>query len=346
MKKFSTAALLLLFVLVPQAVAKARCEFLKTAPDTHRVKEGDTLWQIAATFLENPWCWSTVWERNHEQIRDPHWIYPGQTIYFDRERQQLSLRQDDTVSLARRSPAVRMESLHAAPLPMIAPELGQRLNKTLLLTADTLAMAPKVTNLADGRRMAARGDTIFVSGAVDDHALFQIVRPVQTITDPDTGKPLALTSLRVGTAHLLRRGSDALHPFKVVSSDAEILVGDRLVPLLSREQQSWVPHPAPAISGRIASVLRGATWASVNDVIAINRGLRQGLDAGSVVIVVRDVKIYNDARPTTQAAFMTEEIASLLVFDVADEAALAVVMRAKDTFTIGDTVASVGGDLQ
>ena len=346
MKKFSTAALLLLFVLVPQAVAKARCEFLKTAPDIHKVKQGDTLWQIAATFLENPWCWSTVWERNREQIRDPHWIYPGQTIYFDRERQQLSLRQNDTSSLARRSPAVRMKSLHAAPLPMIAPELGQRLNKTRLLTADALALAPKVTSLADGRRMAAIGDTIFVSGAVDDHTLFQIIRPMQTIADPDTGKPLALTSLHVGTAHLLRRGNDATHPFKVASSDAEILVGDRLVPLLSREQQSWVPHPAPAISGRVASVLRGATWASVNDVVAINRGLRQGLDAGSVVIVVRHVKISNDARPTNQAAFMPEEIASLLVFDVADDAALAVVMHAKDTFTIGDTVASVDGDVR
>ena len=74
MKKFSTAALLLLFFLLPQAVAKARCEFLMNAPDTHRVKEGDTLWQIAATFLENPWCWSAVWQRNREQIRDPHWI--------------------------------------------------------------------------------------------------------------------------------------------------------------------------------------------------------------------------------------------------------------------------------
>ena len=171
MKKFSTAALLLLFVLVPQAVAKARCEFLKAAPDSHKVKEGDTLWQIAATFLENPWCWSAVWERNREQIRDPHWIYPGQTIYFDRERQQLSLRQGDSGSVVHRSPTVRTESLRAAPLPLIAPELGQRLNKTSLVPADTLAMAPKVAGLADGRRMAAMGDAIFVSGSLSDHTL-------------------------------------------------------------------------------------------------------------------------------------------------------------------------------
>jgi len=346
MKKFSTGALLLLFVLIPQAVAKARCEFLKAAPDSHSVKVGDTLWQIAATFLENPWCWGAVWERNREQIRDPHWIYPGQTIYFDRERQQLSLRQSDGGSVVHRSPTVRTESLQAAPLPSIAPELGQRLNKTTLVPADTLAMAPRVAGLADGRRIAAMGDAIFVSGTLNDHTLFQVIRPLQTITDPDTGKPLALTSLRVGTAHLLRAGSDAVHQFKVTSSDAEILAGDRLIPLANLEQQRWSPHPARAVSGRVASVLRGATWVSVNDVVAINRGLRQGLDAGSIVAVVRHVKIYNDARPSAQQAFIPEEIASLLVFHAADEAALAVVMRAKDTFTIGDTIESADGDVR
>jgi len=346
MKKFSTAALLLLFFLLPQAVAKARCEFLMNAPDTHRVKEGDTLWQIAATFLENPWCWSAVWQRNREQIRDPHWIYPGQTIYFDRERQQLGLRQSDAVSVVRRSPTVRPESLRAAPLPVIAPELEKRLSKTTLVPADGLARAPKVVGLAGGRRMASMGDAIFVSGTVNEHTLFQVIRPLQTIVDPDTGKPLALTSLRVGTAQLLRAGSDAMHQFKVTSSDAEILVGDRLVPLVNLEQQRWLHHPTPAVWGRVASVLKGATWASVNDIVAINRGLRQGLDTGSVVAVVRHDKIYGQANQPEPNASMPDEIATLLVFDVSDEAALAVVMRAKDTFTLGDTVESVDRDVR
>lgn len=346
MKKFSTAALLLLFFLLPQAVAKARCEFLMNAPDTHRVKEGDTLWQIAATFLENPWCWSAVWERNREQIRDPHWIYPGQTIYFDRERQQLGLRQSDDVSVVRRSPTVRPESLRAAPLPVIAPELEKRLSKTTLVPADGLARAPKVVGLAGGRRMASMGDAIFVSGTVNEHTRFQVIRPLQTIVDPDTGKPLAVTSLRVGTAQLLRAGSDAMHQFKVTSSDAEILVGDRLVPLVNLEQQRWLPHPTPAVWGRVASVLKGATWASVNDIVAINRGLRQGLDTGSVVAVVRHDKIYGHANQPEPNASMPDEIATLLVFDVSDEAALAVVMRAKDTFTLGDTVESVDRDVR
>jgi hypothetical protein len=194
--------------------------------------------------------------------------------------------------------------------------------------------------------MASVGDAIFVSGTVNEHTRFQVIRPLQTIVDPDTGKPLAQTSLRVGTAQLLRAGSDAMHQFKVTSSDAEILLGDRLVPLVNLEQQRWLPHPTPAVWGRVGAVLKGAKWASVNDIVAINRGLRQGLDTGSVVAVVRHVKIYSQANQPAPNASMPDEIATLLIFDVSDQAALAVVMRARDTFTIGDTVESVDRDVR
>jgi hypothetical protein len=84
----------------------------------------------------------------------------------------------------------------------------------------------------------------------------------------------------------------------------------------------------------------------LNDIVAINRGLRQGLDTGSVVAVVRHDKIYGQANQPEPNASMPDEIATLLVFDVSDEAALAVVMRARDTFTIGDAIESVDRDVR
>lgn len=340
MKKFSTAALLFLLWLAPHAIGQARCTFLSTAPDSHRVKAGDTLWHIAAIFLENPWCWSTVWEINRSQIRDPHWIYPGQVIHFDRAQQRLSLHAGNAGSVVRRSPSLRTETLQAAPLPVLAPELGQRLNKATLMSAEAEANAPRVVGLKDGRRMAAVGDTIFVSGALDGHVQFQVIRPLQSIVDPDTKQALALTSLRIGTV-ALQSADGAMHSFRVTSSDAEIRIGDRLIPLINREPQAWFPHPAAAVAGRVAAVLKGASWASVSDIVAINRGAQHGLDAGSVIAVVRRVRIHADASQPKPASSMPEEVAALLVFDVADHAALAVVMRASDTFTTGDTIESV-----
>jgi len=46
------------------------------------VKQGDTLWDLSATFLNNPFAWPDLWSRN-KHIQDPHWIYPGDSLNIE-----------------------------------------------------------------------------------------------------------------------------------------------------------------------------------------------------------------------------------------------------------------------
>jgi hypothetical protein len=45
----------------------------------HVIQAGDTLWDLARRFYNDPYLWPQLWERNR-YILDAHWIYPGDPL--------------------------------------------------------------------------------------------------------------------------------------------------------------------------------------------------------------------------------------------------------------------------
>jgi LysM repeat protein len=57
----------------------------------HVVRRGDTLWDLAARYLRNPFQWPRIHQANQHLITNPHWIYPDQVIVIPGIRQRVEV---------------------------------------------------------------------------------------------------------------------------------------------------------------------------------------------------------------------------------------------------------------
>lgn len=215
------------------------------------------------------------------------------------------------------------------------------------MSPDELAQAARIVALADGHRIAGTGDLIYVRSKSANTAPLgsaELRRALAPVIDPDDGQPIALATRRVGKVQGLRVAPDGLQAMQVTEAGEEIVAGDVLValPTAPAAERSPVPHPAAGVQGRVAAVLHEGRWATVHDIVALNRGIRHGLDAGSVVHVVRPVRIGSHETPqaVATASGIDEPVATLLVAEALEHAALAIVMRSTEAFSRGAHFAS------
>ena len=80
---------LFLLIALLSPVLATGAELAPGHPQEYVVQRGDTLWDISARFLQEPWLWPEIWDRNR-QIENPHLIYPGDiTSSVDKKPKQL-----------------------------------------------------------------------------------------------------------------------------------------------------------------------------------------------------------------------------------------------------------------
>lgn len=268
-------------------------------PDRYVVVKGDTLWGIAGKFLKDPWLWPKVWQMNREEIKNPHWIYPGDVIVLDTSNGETRLRLlRETVTL---QPGVREEPLAKEPIPTIAPNIiAPFLSQPLVIEEGQLADAPTIIAAQENRVALSPGVRIYVSKIDEgEGALWNIYRPGKTLVDPDTRETLGIEAIYLGDARVTKYGEPA--SADIVRAKEEIFTKDKLVPAPEMLQASFVPRaPEGDIKGRIISVYGGVAEAGRGAIVTLNRGAVDGLEEGHVLAIYREGRII--PRPGSEAA--------------------------------------------
>ncbi len=260
-----------------------------SAPNRYVVVAGDTLWDISAKFLKEPWRWPEIWRMNQEQIKNPHRIYPGEVLLLERDSAGKPYLRKGTVKL---EPQIYATQNAAIALPPIPPNVIEPfISAPLIVEVGALNNAPRIIATQQERINVGNGDLAYVENADPSKSLWNVYRNGSPLFDPADGKTiLGYEAFHLGTAKQLRPGQPAT--FEIQTAKQEIGIGNRLTPIVRPPLIDYVPRkPDSLIEGRIISIYGGIGSAGRGSIVSFNRGALDGIEIGHVLALERNLTI-------------------------------------------------------
>jgi LysM repeat protein len=318
-----------------------------SAPKSYTVKRGDTLWGIATMFLRDPWLWPEIWYVN-PRIENPHLIYPGDVLalaYGADGRLQLQVLSGGP---ARLDPRLRSSPLDGAIPTIPYSAIAAFLSRPTVLTVDQVRHSPHVLIFREEHQAGGTGHEFYVRDLnAAPNARFTVMHVGDPLKDPDTGRMMGYQGIYTATAVITRPGN----PAKGLLTDAarETLRGDLVLASANDAPASLTLRaPKNEVHGRIMSVIDGVRLIGQFDVVLINRGTQDGVDAGDVLAidrigdVIRDNGVSNEHGVGfgggTHVRLPDERAGTLLLFKSFDHMSYGLVVAESSPVRVADIV--------
>lgn len=339
------------------------------APASYVVKKGDTLWDISAMYLNEPWLWPQLWQMN-PQIDNPHLIYPGDTltlVYDAQGRPRLMV--NDNVK--RLSPGVRKtmkgdDAVSTLPLSMIRHYLTFEQS----LTDEQIAALPYILGSNANVKNSVADHTIYAKGVLEPGASYGVYRKGKPYIDLENGEVLGYETKLVATARAFRAGREATEDspteaasLNVLSVKREIKQGDRLMPALEGQALPAffvMQKPEFDVDGTIIDTTSNLREFSKWDIVVLNRGSLNELKAGHMLGIYRnsptvidgeDGPVYVEDATKLQKMLKNysddtivlprEKVGELMVFKVSERTSFAIVTKTQRPIRVGDNIANL-----
>ncbi len=274
-------------------------------PGDYVVKKGDTLWDISAQFLQEPWKWPSIWKGN-PQIENPHLIYPGDIISLSFKNGQpvLSVNGNGSATMTNNrnvklSPIARSyerdDAIQSIPVDAIQQFLGGPLR---IVTDEEMSSWPYVVSSHRGHLISGLGNRLYVRGLPEDSTEihYALYRKGSAYTNPlkNKDKILGYEALYLGDVVIEKRGDPA--SAIVTLSKREILNGDRLVVESDKDANNrFIPStPEREVNANILSVVDGVAEIGQYQIVVVDVGDSGGVKVGSVLGIYQSGKTVED----------------------------------------------------
>ncbi len=306
---------------------------------THTVKRGDTLWDIAKSYLGDAFLWPEVYRLNTGTIEDPHWIFPGQQLKLPGDHAKV-------VAVAVAVPETPADS---SAIPTAAAEIPAKLPMDTAVAAipvEPIALMPTVvrdtatpmlqaraTTVLPGEYIAApwvdrdggpRNPGLLIESAdvpgIASHQKSRLQLNDRVFIAPPSGSMPAQHALFLtyrlgpyledfgqiviptGIVEVSQPGSTGeASVANVVKMFGEVKQGQRLV-MLDSGSANVVGHPAAITNGRtghVRWVLDSPVLPSLQSYVVIDISGRDGLTTGDVIQILKPRQRPNDAHDLT-----------------------------------------------
>ncbi|WP_110686547.1 LysM peptidoglycan-binding domain-containing protein [Salinicola aestuarinus] len=329
------AAALCLLLLAPSVEALS---LKPDAPTRYTVRAGDTLWGIAARFLEAPWRWRELMASN-PAITAPDRLYAGDVIRLEgppaSPRVSLDRGRGEAVKL---SPGVRRAPARDAVPGLPLDRIRVFLSAYRVVDPGVLVDAPTVVAGQAQRLLSGAGDTLYARGRLPTAgATLGVYRPGARYRAAASGEFLGLELHRLGHVQV-KRNVGAVAELVVLDAVQEIRDGDFLLSLDEGGITTQFAPRAPTVPlvATLIDAPAGVRHAGRYDVIALDRGRRDGLAVGHVLQVMRQGERVRDDHRDSVVTLPDTEAGAVMIFRIFDRVSYALVMRASQPLSIGD----------
>ncbi len=299
---------------------------------THRVKPGETLWDLCEKYYGNPDLWPKLWEMN-PFITNPHLLKPGDVI---------TLMEPPPVQA---SPPAQKEEPQPVQVAKAAPPPPEGVDVSGLVNVESVgflalkAVAPVGYISADEteRLILSRGDPVRVRLNHDHAQPGERFTAISTTEINMATKKIGYLVSHLGTVVLKERLGEGLYKGQVVENYRSVSVGDHLLPHKGLSSCILPLGSDPGLTTRIAAVEGRRELAGQFSVVHLSTGYTGGIRRGNILEIMKRWKVTS----RKQVASPDVALGHLIVLEVRPETATAVVVSIKEECRAGALVRGV-----